>query len=375
MVVVTYEFTVTGTTTVMNSIMMGGVDTTGQIPATTSGDQDSWTREFFIEEPTTITLAESAVCLFTQSAAPNGTTLNVSVGAQGNTAYTMAANSDFELGPHSLVHRIDAGGQATTAFATLGRGVNTYTLKIYASTANVWWNLNGFIILNYTSGVADDGPGVHNHTVHNLLSPSTSTSSQNQSGTGAILELSAVEDDAYWLVGAMMEIILQHGSTGTSYAYSLNAERGAGEGPGHGCETMFSGQATIDNEKQTAVRMYSASRSSVRRHPNDLDTLRLDALTSRSWRMDLNPACYAVFGSWATYHCITFTVSGTVSGSGGGTVELALHRADTGERMLETTRSGNGAYSFTWYDSALQVYVDAYEDTTHTGRSDNDEAA
>jgi hypothetical protein len=372
MIVVTYEFTLSSTTTVMNSIMIGAIDTTGQIQGTAAGDQESWQRSIIIEEPATIALQQSGVCLFLQSAAPAAGTLNVSVGAQSNTAYSMAGNSSFELGPHSLVHRIDSGGTAGTAFTTLTRGRNNYELKIYASANNVWWNLCGFLILNYTSGVASTGIGSHTHSVFNLIKPSNSTSSQNQTGTGAMAQISTTEDDNYYVIGAMMETMLHGGSAVTLLAMSLNAEKGSGEGSGSGWETLFSGQATVDNEKQCTIRLYSASRTSVRRFPSDPDTDRLNPLASRSWRLDLNPAGYSSYGSWLTYHTVLFTVSGTISGSAGGTVNIELFRSSTGEKLLSTSRSGNGAYSFTWYDNTEDVYVVAKETASLKGVSKDD---
>ena len=70
-----------------------------------------------------------------------------------------------------------------------------------------------------------------------------------------------------------------------------------------------------------------------------------------------------------TYHTNTFTVGGDVSNSNGGTVTLGLVRTDKNERVLETSRSGNGAYSFTWYDNTQDVFVEAYEDADYKGRS------
>jgi hypothetical protein len=37
--------------------------------------------------------------------------------------------------------------------------------------------------------------------------------------------------------------------------------------------------------------------------------------------------------------------------------------------MQSSSRVGNGAYSFTCYDDTENVYVMAYEDGTHLGRS------
>lgn len=70
-----------------------------------------------------------------------------------------------------------------------------------------------------------------------------------------------------------------------------------------------------------------------------------------------------------TYHGITYPVTADVSGSAGGTVTLHLHRESDGERLATTTRTGDGSYTFTWYDNTENVYVDAYEDNTHLGRS------
>lgn len=70
-----------------------------------------------------------------------------------------------------------------------------------------------------------------------------------------------------------------------------------------------------------------------------------------------------------TYHCLSYEVTGDISGSNGGTVDIHLHRESDGERLASTSRSGDGSYTFTWYDNTENVYVDAYEDGTHLGRS------
>jgi hypothetical protein len=55
-------------------------------------------------------------------------------------------------------------------------------------------------------------------------------------------------------------------------------------------------------------------------------------------------------------------------------VTIDLHRSDTGEKVATTTRSGNGAYSLTWYDDTVDVYVVAYEAAGRLGRSKNGKA-
>jgi hypothetical protein len=46
-----------------------------------------------------------------------------------------------------------------------------------------------------------------------------------------------------------------------------------------------------------------------------------------------------------------------------------MHDALTGDILKTSTRSGNGAYSFSWYTDTRLVYTVAYEDGTHLGTS------
>jgi hypothetical protein len=41
----------------------------------------------------------------------------------------------------------------------------------------------------------------------------------------------------------------------------------------------------------------------------------------------------------------------------------------TEEKLLTTSRVGDGAYSFTWYDNTKNVFVAAREDDNHLGRT------
>lgn len=70
-----------------------------------------------------------------------------------------------------------------------------------------------------------------------------------------------------------------------------------------------------------------------------------------------------------TYHSIPFTVADSISDSDGGTVAIELHRSDSGEKVLETTRVGDGAFSFTWYDNTEDMYVTALDASGNGGRS------
>lgn len=79
---------------------------------------------------------------------------------------------------------------------------------------------------------------------------------------------------------------------------------------------------------------------------------------------------------WITYHTITFTISGTVSGySGDGSgLTVSIYRADNKEIVGETTTAAGGGYSLTWYDNTIDIFGECREDATHVGRSDNSTA-
>jgi hypothetical protein len=160
-------------------------------------------------------------------------------------------------------------------------------------------------------------------------------------------------------------------STGTPAGLSIVVERLAGEG-GIAWEAAYVDIGTTDPE--VGVRQtYSQVRSLFKRYPTDPQSDRMDLETARRWRVTLanNAGAFHTLDLMLTYHSITYTVSGTVSDSNGATVTLGLHRTTNGELIAETTRTGDGAYSFTWYDNVDPVYVQAYEAAGYAGRSDD----
>jgi hypothetical protein len=68
-----------------------------------------------------------------------------------------------------------------------------------------------------------------------------------------------------------------------------------------------------------------------------------------------------------TYSTPAYTVADSITGFS-GTVNLTLHRASTDEKVGETSRVGDGAFSFPWYDNTEELYVVA-NDGTNVGRS------
>lgn len=361
---VTYEYDASATTRYRRDLLLGAIDTTGWAGGTTSADADSWGRNIYIQEPGTITLKESGV--FVGSNDLGAYNLNIAVGSQSYTTYNHTASS-LQLGQYTTMHRIDAGGTAGAAGITLARGRNDYQINVYSSTASAGWGLNGFLLLAYEADVPTAGHGAGSHSLFYLISPSNNDGFTDQVNSKSC----PIPETDYWLNGVVTEAWLNMDNA-TNASMAIHAERQSGEGEGMGWETLGVTQYRTDNENHYLNGRY-ASRKTWKRWPGDTDTSRLDIETSRSFRLDSPVLSTSAYGLWVTYHSITYTVSGSISGSDAGTVNIGLNRSNDnptnpGELVKTTSRSGDGSYTFTWYDDTENMYVTA-EDGTSAGRT------
>lgn len=361
MVCVTYEFDPSATTTVLNSLLIGGVDAVGQMGGTAAGDEDQWSRTIHIAEPGTITMQPSGVCLFLNDL---GTmTANVAVGSQTDTAFVLTGA--LQCGQFSLVHRIDAAGAKGVAGMTLARGYNDYSIQFRSGTANAGWNLSGFLLLNYTSSKSADGVGVHAQSRYFHLADTAADANVRQVND---VTTPTIPEADYFLVGAVVDIDGNR-SAAAQGAMCLSIERTSGLG----WDPVFTGMFRTDSENGL-LTPFGASRTAWRRWPGDPDTARADIETARDWRFDCLPGMWASWGIWATWHAHIFDVSGTVSGyadADGAGLTVNLYHADDYEFVKSTTTTTGGAYSMTWYDDVTSLFVEVYEDSTHVGRSAN----
>ena len=108
-------------------------------------------------------------------------------------------------------------------------------------------------------------------------------------------------------------------------------------------------------DPEIGVRFYYTQGGDVfKRYPNDNDTSRMDPEVSRRWRVVIPYSGATAVQAWntltlmTTYHNITYTISGTISGSAGGTISLQLVDLSSNTVVDSTSRVGNGSYSFTW---------------------------
>ena len=364
MIVVTYEFDPAASTTIFNSLMLGAVDTATQMAGTAAGDEDYWSRTIYVDEPGTITMQPSGVCLFFTD---TGTTSAiVAVGSQTDT--TFACTGGMQAGQLSFVHRIDAAGAKGVAGLTLARGENDYNIQFRSGTASAGWMLSGFLLLNYTSDKATAGVGAHAQTRYFHLADTAADVVTRQVNDVTTV---AIPETDYYLVGAVVDIDAQVTALAAG-AMSLNLERTNGLG----WDVAFIGAFRGDSEL-ALYTPYGSAKKNFMRWPGDPDPDRADIETARDWRFDSVPNIWASWGLWATWHAHSWTISGTVSGyadADGAGLTVNIHRVSTHELVKTVTTTAGGVFSTPWFDDVEELYAVVYEDATHVGRSANQTA-
>lgn len=353
---------------VMNSVQLLAGGTTGLAGGTTSADYQRFTNRLYIEEPGPITKTALAFNLSWETPAVTAG-LNARVGTGSFVAYTDAASVLF--GSAGLMIRNDS------AF-TLARGLNTITADVYRTDAgftNFLWGMSGFWIVNYISSKSAAGHGAHNHTVHLNLSAIGTSTTVNTLTVAATAP--AIPESDYYLQNVGIDLTVQSSAANSvspdcMYAY---VERLAAEG-GVRWDPLYLSRCSGDG-KTGVYQFYGDGSSFFKRWPADTGHERMDLETARRFRFNTQMALLYLPDLWYTYHsCGPFTADGTVTGSAGGTVNVYLHRKSDGQLLKSTSRTGNGAYpQMEWWDNTETLFVDFYEDGTHTARSADGTAA
>jgi len=358
--VVTYEFDSTSSNDVYVSLMLP-ISMDSPMGGTTSSDYQRATRAVVIPEANIVQKQCAAYVFWDQLAAIS--TLQWRIGTGSFVTYTDTAA--VLAGSNAAMIRNDS------AFS-LARGRNTINVDCYRSdTADLGYNVCGFFIVNYTG---DKPAGGHGEESHTIIWPLSDTGTVAVA-TNYIIAAQAVTipESDYFISGLGTECQYVPSGTVAQAGNAIQVERLAGEG-GIIWEQVYADIAGTDGE--TGIfHSYSQARDIFKRFPGDQDPDRIDIETSRRWRWAIGQSVSGrgYVSVLLTYHAMTFTVSGEVTGSSGGTVTLDLFRNDsTGlqEKVKTTTRAGNGSYSFTWYVTTDTLFVSAKESSALLGRSD-----
>lgn len=353
---ITYEYTVLGTTQVLNYVELP-IEFNSPLTGTTSAVADRIKRTFTIQEPNTITLVKSAaeLCYNTNASA----TVAFKAGSQA-TYRSYAQLSSVIAGMFSFQHGLDSDSGAGNAF-TFARGENQLTFDIYRSVGAVY-NITGIIKILYLSTVASHGIDSHSDTRWGLLKTFNFTTITDNINT----DLFSIPDANYFIQGLGLENYFWLQATNNTF--TQQAAVLSSEFEGGGWRELFVDQFLGDNEigySKWVVRL----RPQFKKYPQDPDEIALNLTGSRSYRTTSTTAV-RLGTTWSvTYHTITSTISGNITNSNGGTVSLYAYRSDTEELVGTTSRSGNGSYSFTVYNDVLTYYVVAYENNSYKGIS------
>jgi hypothetical protein len=360
---VSYQFTVSGTTSFLNSVQIPFQMNASPMQGTASTTADRISLDLYVEEPTTITLRQSAYKLTWVSG--NGAQVSVLTRAGAQAFRTYTGNASVVCGGECLQQRVDSGS-AQGAGMTLARGKNTITIDLYRTdTSDLGWIPTGIVYLNYTSGVSSQGIGAHKQTRVHLLAPWDGLVVVQRTVSAPAL---SIPEANVWIdaIGSILFLWVAGGPD----SFTVLAQVNSGEAQGDGWRTLDTAQLVKDAE--IGVYFYHLNASAhFLRYTGDSDATRLPIEVAREYQISGTgiKAIGAVI--YLTYHAITFTVGGDITGSAGGTVNIEAHRSDTDEKIGSTSRVGNGAYTIPWYDNTIACYTQAREDGTHIGRSND----
>lgn len=359
-VYVTYTYDHSTSTRVLNSLalpfgMMDFGPGNGNSPS-------HWRHNLEVCEPGTITLLQSGVLFHYTLAA--GVTAQLSVGSQAMRNYVMVEGS-MGCGGHSTSHRLDSGAAAGSGGLSLAAGDNTIDVKVASASIN---SLGGIVYLNYSSDVADNGDGEHNHTTHwiQLATAADIIETILESGTAPLTTPNIPE--ATYKIGhaaAGMVMMVNSGAPVWGIEWGDNGSTGS-----RGRRLCGAGVPIRDGELGID-HCYANLTPYVKKSPTDPAFDVLDIETQRTFRLYTIASAWKSLAMWLTYRAMPRTVAGTVSGYTGDGSGIAVEIFNANDELVATaTTSAGGGYTATVYDERTH-YAIARQDSTHVGRSDD----
>lgn len=363
---VTYEFTLSGTTRVLNSITLP-IEIGSTLGGTNAVTASRFARSLLISEPGTITLRQSAFRINFNVASAIGS-MFFRAGGQSYQNYNAPANT--VAGMFCLQRRIDSGASGG-AGVTLARGMNSIVVDGYINSTIVdLTNISGYITLNYESDLSAAGIGAHNHTVlKNLFSWDAALTDLITINGYSF----AIPETNYYLtsVGFMFNVWQSVAANSMNFDCACLS----GEGKGAGYYDIYSDAYQSDAERG-CTQTWARGRDVFRRYPGDVGPERLDIETARRFRFYTAATTSAGIMMMVTYQSMEWNVTGVISGHDAALpTDLELVMAETGEVRQGTTLSaGTTSFDFLVNDNTEDYFVSAYQDGTHIGRSDIDQA-
>jgi hypothetical protein len=356
--VVTYEYNASTSTSIMNSLILPQ-EVDSPMGTSTTNFQRSVT-EFFVQESNPIRQRLGFYLFWQSTSTTSG--LSARIGTGSFISYSVTGSTTV-CGGRGLMVRNDSPGGVSFV-----RGRNTLLMDCSASSSSQrGGNVGGYWVINYTSDKHSGGVGKHNHTViYPMFIQGTEAAAQTYTITGIA---PIIPETDYFINSLGYHLNFMQGAA--HQGVSIKVERLPTEG-GLIFERVYGDISQHDGELGI-YDIYSTDTSIFNRWPDDGDLTRVNIETDRRYVLHSSNQSIVpnLLNMMLTYHSILYTITGSISKTNGTSVQLTLHRANTDEIVKSSSRIGNGSYSFSWYDNTEDVYVNAYENNTHKGRSAN----
>ena len=356
---VTYEYDESASTSIINSLEFDLASTSGRFN-TTTGDASKDLISLLINEPGPISLKQSG--LVSAFGMVSNTTVNMSVGSQAYRTYAVSPSSVVS-GQNNFIQRVDSGSAVGAAFS-LARGMNSISAMWYASTTNAGF-LQGYMLLNYTSGKSTRGAASHNQTRKQVLGQSDIFDTQRYTSAAAF----SPSQSNYFI--SVLHVACRQYINGNT-AMVVFAECLAGEWQGGGWIQFYGGLVQKDASNGVFHSTFGATQV-FKQFPLDPRTSsRVDFATARRYRMGSQNNVMQAFLGVSTYTSNYFesVISLTGYTGDGSGITVNLFRESDGLRVWTGTTGVGGTVTAVWYDDTQSLVAEAIQDSTRHGCSE-----
>lgn len=351
---VTYEYNnnIVTNPTRLNSIILGtdSYNKNYYMNGSSSADVDWRYLKFYIPENNP-TLKQSAFVHHVM--APAGATFGAREAKQTFLSRSYTLGNFTTAGGSIIHHRFDHSG---TVSLTKGENVLTSTFKSdAANTIGPWGH---WAIVNYTSDVSALNEGSHNHTTIWCIASSSIAPGANFAETaGNTIRSASIAANNYFLNSVIYEYCLRNATTmDFNLQMSLTGNERYTDG---GWVSVIPIQFNWSDLELQPIKFWNDAKDVFNPYPEFTGTYaaRSNIESPKRYRFWVG-----VTGPWwirkyVTYHTLTSSVNGTITGSAGGAIDIRLIRLNDFATVNNTSRTGNGAFSMSWYSSDTNNYI------------------
>jgi hypothetical protein len=251
--------------------------------------------------------------------------------------------------------------------------MNRLTVGCYCNSVASLSNISGWVTLVYESDKSSLGLKAHVRSIPKVA--------YSQTGAGAVAVSNTTSafdflDTDYFVIGAGFECFrAETASNYTGYFASVAGASDELDGVGMYPQNLL--YTRSEGENALNVCVLTVNPCQWIRWASDPESTRLDLKQSRALAFGTFAfVSHHNVTSWVCYHGHKKAITGTVSGSGSGTVNISAWSRLWKCSIGSTSRSGNGSYSIPWYDdTSADIFVEAREGASYLGRSDDTQAA